>query len=133
MSIYPTREAYARKVWASLDSATRADHIAAWHDVVEFGPVVPFYGWLADNMDARHNGTVTFTAVEGGYLVDDEAGTPVNNAPKAVGQLRRCTEGHGATGNAATVYGHFGSNRTCIRLHGTRIWVYDPGWEGKRA
>ena len=75
MNIYPTREAYARKVWASLDSDTRADHIAAWHDVVEFGPVVPFYGWLADNMDARHNGTVTFTAVEGGYLVDDEAGT----------------------------------------------------------
>ena len=72
--IYPTREAYAREVWASLDAVSREDHKARWHDVIEFGPMYPFYTWLADGIDARHNGTVTFTRVAGGYLVADEAG-----------------------------------------------------------
>ena len=71
MNIYPTREAYARKVWASLDAQTQVDILNDYD--MDYG--AEFVAAFADNMDARHNGTVTFTAVEGGYLVDDEAGT----------------------------------------------------------
>lgn len=51
-------------------------------------------------------------------------------APAAVANLRRCRLEHGGPANAATVYGHHGSQRVCIRLAGQgRIWVYDPRWE----
>jgi hypothetical protein len=71
MNIYPTREHYAIRVWASLDAQTQSDILDDYG--VDYG--AEFVAAFADNMDARHNGTVTFTAVEGGYLVDDEAGT----------------------------------------------------------
>ena len=76
--IYSTRETYAREVWESLDEDTQTAILAdygystdmvhltndEWH---EFLPA------FTDNMDARHNGTVTFTRVAGGYTVEDEA------------------------------------------------------------
>ena len=68
--VYPTREDYAREVWASLDSATQTDILA------DYGMTTAddeFFGYFAENMDAHHNGTVTFTRTEGGYIVDDEA------------------------------------------------------------
>lgn len=40
--------------------------------------------------------------------------------------LAVCEEDHGAPHNMATVYGH-SNNKTCIRLAGTRVWVYSPG------
>lgn len=45
--------------------------------------------------------------------------------------LKVCTEEHGASYNAATVYGHMGrlSRRNCIRIKKLDIWVYDPKWE----
>ena len=43
--------------------------------------------------------------------------------------LAICNETHGSAGNAATVYGHHASVRTCIRLYGSDTWVYDPRWE----
>jgi hypothetical protein len=78
MNIYPTREAYALKVWRSLDAQTQDDILADYGidaDTLRGQVALDFLAAFADNMDARHNGTVTFTAVEGGYLVDDEAGT----------------------------------------------------------
>ena len=50
----------------------------------------------------------------------------VVNTPDAI---EVCDLEHGHEGNAATVYGHHGSSRTCIRLKSTNEWVYDPGWE----
>jgi hypothetical protein len=44
-------------------------------------------------------------------------------------KVKVCDQEHGAKDNAATVYGHFGSPRTCIRIKGTDQWVYDPAWE----
>ena len=44
-------------------------------------------------------------------------------------QLKRCTLPHGNKGNSATVYGHDWPRRNCIRLAGSKTWVYDPGWE----
>lgn len=43
--------------------------------------------------------------------------------------LAVCHEEHGGENNAATVYGHRGSVRTCIRFYGTDTWIYDPRWE----
>lgn len=41
-------------------------------------------------------------------------------------RLKVCKESHGAPWNLATVYGHpFG--KTCIRIVGSRVWVYSPG------
>jgi hypothetical protein len=45
--------------------------------------------------------------------------------------LKVCKRDHGGPGNAATVYGHHGSMRTCIRIKATDEWVYDPAWEGQ--
>ena len=39
--------------------------------------------------------------------------------------LAVCKESHGAPWNGATVYGH--ADKTCIRLAGSRVWVYSPG------
>lgn len=47
-------------------------------------------------------------------------------------QLKVCKQEHGLDGNAATVYGHHGSVRVCIRIFGTNKWVYDPRWENAR-
>jgi hypothetical protein len=44
-------------------------------------------------------------------------------------RLRTCRLAHGGPSNAASVYGHHGSVRVCIRLHGTTVWIYDPKWE----
>lgn len=68
-TVYPTREAYAELVWVSLDGPSRAAILADYG--MAYGP--EFLGCFTDNMDARHNGTVTFTRVAGGYTVDDEA------------------------------------------------------------
>jgi hypothetical protein len=46
--------------------------------------------------------------------------------------LRVCDQPHGGPSNGASIYGHHGSVRTCIRLHGTDTWVYDPRWEEAR-
>jgi hypothetical protein len=46
-------------------------------------------------------------------------------------RVETCRLNHGWPGNAATVYGHPGSVRVCIRIHGTDTWVYSPGWEAK--
>lgn len=48
---------------------------------------------------------------------------------RALERLKVCKEEHGSEDNPATVYGHHGSPRTCVRLHGIDIWVYDPEWE----
>lgn len=45
--------------------------------------------------------------------------------------LRVCKKEHGGPGNAATVYGHHASRRSCIRLYDTDTWVYDPRWESE--
>lgn len=45
--------------------------------------------------------------------------------------LRTCTKDHGGPGNSATVYGHHGSIRVCIKIRETGKWVYSPGWERK--
>lgn len=50
-------------------------------------------------------------------------------APAKVSQLRECSWPHGGQWNSATVYGHPWPERTCIRLAGTKTWVFDPGWE----
>ena len=68
--IYTTREDYAREVWASLDAQTQADILADYD--MSYG--LMFLMAFTDNMDSRYNGTVTFTRVEGGYTVEDEAG-----------------------------------------------------------
>ena len=68
-TIYPTREDYARKVWGSLDEDTQAEILADYG--MEFGP--EFLAAFTDNMDARHNGAVTFSRVAGGYTVQDDA------------------------------------------------------------
>lgn len=47
-------------------------------------------------------------------------------------QLKVCTQDHGGEFNAATVYGHHGSVRTCLRIFGNDQWVYDPRWENQR-
>lgn len=36
-----------------------------------------------------------------------------------------CDETHGGPGNAATVYGHFGSTKTCVRIGMSNVWVFD--------
>lgn len=46
--------------------------------------------------------------------------------------LKVCEQPHGAEHNEASVYGHHGSRRTCIRLFGTDTWLYDPRWEQPR-
>jgi hypothetical protein len=46
--------------------------------------------------------------------------------------LRVCPLNHGSEGNAAIVYGHHGSVRTCIKVKGTGQWIYDPAWEQPR-
>ena len=43
--------------------------------------------------------------------------------------LKVCTLDHGGDHNAASVYGHHGSVRICIRLFGADTWIYDPRWE----
>lgn len=43
--------------------------------------------------------------------------------------LRMCRLDHGGEGNSATVYGHHGSVRVCIRVRATDTWVFDPAWE----
>lgn len=47
------------------------------------------------------------------------------NKREIVKHLAVCKESHGTPWNAATVYGHV--DKTCIRLAGTRVWVYSPG------
>lgn len=37
-----------------------------------------------------------------------------------------CGLEHGGPRNAAVVYGHHGTNRTCVRLGKSLTWVYDP-------
>lgn len=49
------------------------------------------------------------------------------NRRKMMQPLRVCGLDHGGPGNS--VYGHFGSMRTCIRLFDSDNWVYDPRWE----
>jgi hypothetical protein len=36
-----------------------------------------------------------------------------------------CGEEHGGPNNPATVYGHFGSTKTCVRIGTSNTWVYD--------
>lgn len=36
-----------------------------------------------------------------------------------------CTDEHGGPNNAATVYGHFGSTKVCVRVLGTDVWVFN--------
>ena len=43
--------------------------------------------------------------------------------------LTVCDQDHGGPDNAATVYGHYGSVRVCIRLKDTDIWIYDSSYE----
>jgi hypothetical protein len=43
--------------------------------------------------------------------------------------LAVCDQTHGDEHNSATVYGHYGSVRICIRLKDTDIWVYDSAYE----
>lgn len=43
--------------------------------------------------------------------------------------LAVCDQTHGEEDNAASVYGHYGSVRICIRLKGTDIWIYDSAYE----
>lgn len=52
--------------------------------------------------------------------------------PRERTRLRTCNKDHGGPTNTATVYGHPGSVRVCIRRYGTDTWVFDPGWEKKR-
>jgi len=68
--VYPSREAYAREVWSILKPSERQD-ILDDYGMSEADD--EFFGYFTDNMDSRHNGAVTFTAVEGGVVVDDEA------------------------------------------------------------
>jgi len=46
--------------------------------------------------------------------------------------LRVCDDDHGGPNNAASVYGHHGSRRTCIRIKDTDLWVFNPDWEDPR-
>jgi len=55
-----------------------------------------------------------------------------HDAKVAAKALRVCALTHGNEGNAATVYGHHGSPRACIRLRDNGQWVYDPAWEESR-
>ena len=59
------------------------------------------------------------------------ANTRLSKADKDA--LRVCTKNHGGEHNAATVYGHAQPRRVCIRLFGSRRWVYDPRWEQARS
>jgi hypothetical protein len=59
----------------------------------------------------------------------EESATRDRKTRRRITGLKVCTKNHGGPGNAATVYGHPGSVRVCIRLHNTNTWVYDPGWE----
>lgn len=77
---YRTREDYARAVFRSLDEATQDAILTMDYDLPPMvhltnDQFTAFLVDFAENMSVRHNGTVTFTAVEGGYDVDDEAGT----------------------------------------------------------
>jgi hypothetical protein len=47
-------------------------------------------------------------------------------------RLSVCEKPHGSPTNSATVYGHHASVRVCIRLFGTRMWMYDPRFETER-
>jgi len=68
--VYTLREDYAARVWHSLDAQTQRDTL---DDYGVTGFTMTFLSAFTDNMDARNNGTVTFTPVVGGYVVDDHA------------------------------------------------------------
>ena len=54
-------------------------------------------------------------------------------AKPSLAALRVCDLTHGSEDNPATVYGHHGSVRICLRLHGSsNTWIYDPRWETER-
>ena len=58
--------------------------------------------------------------------------TPAPGVRRKYPGMRQCGLDHGGETNAATVYGHFGSPRNCLRMRDTDVWVYDPAWEEKR-
>jgi hypothetical protein len=76
-TVYPTREVYALKVWRSLDRQTQDDILADYGylcvDHITDDQWHQFLPAFTDNMDSRNNGAVTFTRVEGGYTVQDDA------------------------------------------------------------
>lgn len=48
----------------------------------------------------------------------------MSNAKTIIVRARVCNKTHGGPGNAATVYGHFGSTQTCVRIGTSSVWVY---------